>query len=58
MTEVPACVRTVDLMKKGLRLAQLVVFGEKNVRTVDLMKKGLRLTTKSNFALRIQKSKP
>ena len=35
-------VRTVDLMKKGLRLLTLRFLARVNVRTVDLMKKGLR----------------
>ena len=36
-------VRTVDLMKKGLRRWLAYVIDEDKVRTVDLMKKGLRL---------------
>ena len=43
MTELD--VRTVDLMKKGLRPLKAVYFAMKLVRTVDLMKKGLRLTS-------------
>ena len=37
-----ARVRTVDLMKKGLRPNFPFVFFQQGVRTVDLMKKGLR----------------
>ena len=36
-------VRTVDLMKKGLRPARPLHIHGQRVRTVDLMKKGLRL---------------
>jgi len=35
-------VRTVDLMKKGLRLSFWATGCSTHVRTVDLMKKGLR----------------
>jgi len=36
-------VKTVDLMKKGLRLPLRKFITEHIVKTVDLMKKGLRL---------------